>query len=127
MTRFRQLRHIDDMHFWTGFVLGISLGSGVTMTFSQPTFDANGPSDESVDVWLPPRSCYVMTHAARYSWRHEIRAALFDTVDGVHVARGHRTSLTLRGIAPRWLPPPRSTATADTATADALRTSCAPA
>ena len=98
------LPHTDDHRFWTGYVLGYSLGSGVTMTFTPVARLAGGESD--VHVYLPQRSAYVLTDAARWQWRHGIRAATSDVVDGVTVPRGPRTSLTLRGINPAWKPPP---------------------
>jgi len=120
-------RHRDDLSFWTGWVLGLSLGSGVTMRFS-PSMRGQPNDAEAVDLYLPARSVYIMTDDARcvvrsacstrrgligkadsidadrYTWSHEIEARATDTVDGVEVPRGHRSSMTLRGICAKWLP-----------------------
>ena len=110
-------RHTDDLRFWTSWVLGLSLNSGVTMTFSRPVTTCLSTSlRESVDVWLPRRSCYVLSDDARYLWTHEIAASPVDVVDGVAVPRRHRTSLTLRSIAPCWMPDEQAAASCEPAT-----------
>jgi alkylated DNA repair dioxygenase AlkB len=103
--------HTDDLFYWTSWVLGLSLGSDVTMRFHPPPPAADacdacaclppGP----VEVRLPRRSVYVLSGDARWTWKHEIARATEDTVDGQLVPRGYRASVTLRGIAARWLPP----------------------
>ena len=101
-------------------VLGLSLGSDVTMRFHPPSplsynsggymtgdaaaEEAPSPPLTPVDVRLPQRSLYVLTGDARWKWRHEIVRAVADEVDGVTVPRRFRASVTLRGISPRWLP-----------------------
>jgi hypothetical protein len=100
-------------------VLGLSLGSDVTMRFHPPSplsYNSGGymmgdaaaevpsPQLAPVDVRLPQRSLYVLTGDARWKWRHEIVRAVADEVDGAMVPRRFRASVTLRGIAPRWLP-----------------------
>jgi alkylated DNA repair dioxygenase AlkB len=103
------LRHTDDLRFWTGWVLGFNLGSPTMMTFSLPVYrneNSSSSAVDPVDVWLPRRSFYVLTGAARYQWQHEIKPRMADEVNGGTVVRGRRTSLTLRGIAPCWLPSP---------------------
>ena len=59
---------------------------------------------EAVDVWLPPRSVYVMTDDARYAWSHEIEGRSSDVVGGEEDFRGKRASMTLRSICSKWLP-----------------------
>jgi hypothetical protein len=103
-------------------VLGLSLGSAVTMRFHPPApashdgdVDAAAaaaaatspppPPPLPVDVRLPQRSLYVLTGDARWKWRHEIARATADEVDGVMVPRGYRASVTMRSISQRWMPP----------------------
>jgi len=103
--------HTDDTRFWREFVLGLSLGSAVTMRFtSPPALPAGSVSSliavqtEAVDVRLPARSLYVLTGASRWEWKHEIAYQLEDIVADISVPRGHRMSVTLRGIDARWMP-----------------------
>ena len=120
--------HADDQHFWTGWVLGLSLGTDVTMLFHPPA-DANaccgrfsGPAPGAgagvavagceaaaaavapVAVRLPARSLYVLTGDARWTYRHEIVRTGADWVAGQAVPRGYRASVTWRGISETWLP-----------------------
>ena len=90
--------HTDDKHTWTGFVLGLSLGSATTMLFR-----AN-PRAAPVPVRLPARSLYVLTGPARWQWQHAVAHALEDVVEGVSVPRRYRASVTLRTIPPHVLP-----------------------
>ena len=57
-----------------------------------------------VAVRLPPRSLYVLTGDARWTYRHEIVRAGADWVAGQAVPRGYRASVTWRGISETWLP-----------------------
>ena len=118
--------HTDDQQFWTGWVLGLSLGSDVTMLFHPPR-NANaccgclpsaaagadagvaaGGGDAAaaapVAVRLPARSLYVLTGDARWTYRHEIVRTGADWVAGQAVARHYRASVTWRGISEKWLP-----------------------
>ena len=98
--------HTDDTRFWRKFVLGLSLGSAVTMRFTSPSacLSCLAMQTEAVDVRLPARSLYVLTGASRWVWKHEIAYQLEDIVAGISVPRGHRMSVTLRGIDARWMP-----------------------
>jgi len=87
--------HIDDVKFWTNWILGISLGSGTTMIFSK--------NNKHVSVYLPPRSAYLMEDEARYKWTHCILNKLADYVDGEIIDRKKRISLTFRNISPSIL------------------------
>ena len=117
--------HTDDLHFWTGcvfqlcisqhacllacatmgrWVLGLSLGSDVTMLFHPPASGEPGAAAAPVAVRLPARSLYVLTGDARWTYRHEIVRAAEDWVDGAAVPRRYRASVTWRGISEAWLP-----------------------
>ena len=89
------LRHVDDLGFWTDWVMGLSLESGCTIIFR------NG--NKTYPVYLPPRSIYVLTGDVRYQYTHEIEAAKEDIVGGEVIPRGHRTSLTFRTIHSNFL------------------------
>jgi alkylated DNA repair dioxygenase AlkB len=87
-------------HRW---VLGLSLGSDVTMLFHPPA-DAAVPAAAPVAVRLPARSLYVLTGDARWTYRHEIVRSTTDCLDGEAVPRRYRASVTWRGISEAWLP-----------------------
>jgi alkylated DNA repair dioxygenase AlkB len=84
--------HTDDTQCWTGFVVGLSLGSGATMEFRRGA----GPV---VRIFMPRRSMYVLTGPARWEFTHAVTAATHDDVDGVVIPRGERVSFTFRNIA----------------------------
>lgn len=128
--------HTDDKVFWTGWVLGISMGTEAVMTFRDPeaaaapsrsgccpcgcgggTCAVGAAGAHLADVLLPRRSMYVMTGPARWSYTHEIspqqqlqlqeelqQSFYYYAAPGRRHG-GERVSLTLRGIAPRLLPP----------------------
>lgn len=82
--------HIDSLAY--GEVIRCySLGSGATMRFTH----ADGTRR---DLYVEPRSVYVMTGEARYQWKHEMIARKSDVVDGVKQARQRRISITLRYV-----------------------------
>jgi len=55
--------HIDKLSFGPT-IIGISIGSDVSMTFNRNT--------EKFECFLPQRSMMMMTGPARYEWRHSI-------------------------------------------------------
>jgi alkylated DNA repair dioxygenase AlkB len=82
------LPHSDEENDRLGApILGLSLQAGTTMTLSLP--QALSPTGGMVkaDVWLPPRSLYVMSGDALSIWHHGIFAGK---------TNGTRYSLTLR-------------------------------
>ena len=84
-------RHIDDQSYWTDFVVGLSLGSGATIEFQRGV-------SPPLSVYLPQRSMYVLTGAARWEYTHAVTAAAFDDVEGVRLPRSERVSFTFRNI-----------------------------
>lgn len=101
--------HTDDPLTWTGWVLGLSLGSDTVMTFRdprRPRGDGGEPPGGNLvaDVLLPRRSLYVMTGEARWGLTHEIVRRQYDYVRGVAQFRDTRVSMTLRGINPEMMP-----------------------
>lgn len=90
--------HVDDLHFWNDWVVGVSFGSGCFINFTNYS-----KITKTVKVWLPPRSVYVLTGDARYMWQHGIDYAKFDVVDEVKIDRNVRYSLTFRTINERYL------------------------
>jgi alkylated DNA repair dioxygenase AlkB len=88
--------HVDDLEFWTDFVIGASFGSSVIMKFD------NGNTEISVNV--PKKSIYIMLEDARYVWRHGIDFDKSDNVHGKICDRSMRISVTFREIKKDFLP-----------------------
>lgn len=74
-------------------IICYTLGSGATMRFTKPE------TGEVVDLYVAPRSVYIMSDAARYGWKHEMISRKTNTVDGKTIPRSRRISVTLR-----WVP-----------------------
>jgi len=55
-------------------------------------------TQEQRDLYVAPRSVYIMTGEARYKWKHEMIARKSDIVDGKRVKRERRISITLRNV-----------------------------
>ncbi|GMK57807.1 hypothetical protein CspeluHIS016_0406410 [Cutaneotrichosporon spelunceum] len=83
--------HIDLPNRYADGIVGVSLAGGCVMTFTR--------DGERHDVYLPPRSVYVMSGEARWEWEHGIAYRAEDVVlDGEErtVPRAVRLSVTLR-------------------------------
>ena len=82
--------HVDSLAY--GEVIRCyTLGSGATMRFTHS-------SGVVKELYVEPRSVYIMTGEARYQWKHEMVARKSDTVEGKKVPRGRRVSVTLRWV-----------------------------
>ena len=92
-------KHVDDVKFWQQYIVGVSFGSGCTMTFDQIS-----DSTVSYDVYLPSRSAYVLSSDARYHWQHSIPFQTSDNFYGKEIDRKVRYSLTYRAISKMYLP-----------------------
>lgn len=98
-------KHIDDVNFWNDWVVGVSFGSGCTMEFinehiSKLSLLSYG---ESIDIYIPPRSIYILSEDARYKWAHSIPYSKTDKFYSDVIDRKIRTSITFRTIASRFL------------------------
>ena len=67
-----------------------TLGSGAMMRF---THTGTG---EKRDLYVAPRSLYIMSGEARYQWKHEMIGRKADMVEDKRIVRGRRVSVTLR-------------------------------
>merc|ERR1711920_585156 len=76
-------------------IAGISLGSPSVLSFCQKG------SDESRDVFLPPRSLYLMTGHSRYNWEHGMHIGNASLLEKKGMER--RVSLTYRNYT-GWQP-----------------------
>ena len=92
--------HVDDIHFWNDWVVGVSFGSGVMLQLRSTEGPFYGPS---INVWIPPKSVYVLSGEARYKHTHGIEFATSDIVKGETIKRGIRTSVTFRTIHKKYL------------------------
>lgn len=102
--------HVDLPGRYADGIVGVSLAGGCVMTLERVRENeeeggrldtlAGGPS--RYDVYLPPRTVYVLSGPARWAWSHGIPGQMYDLVrngDGGAVAtlpRSLRVSVTLR-------------------------------
>lgn len=87
--------HVDDLNFWTGWVIGVSLGSNCIMELSK--------SGDIKEIFLPRRSVYVLTDDAKTKWSHGIPFRNDDTIFGDIIKRDIRYSITFRDINEKFL------------------------
>jgi|LauGreDrversion4_2_1035121.scaffolds.fasta_scaffold09818_2 alkylated DNA repair dioxygenase AlkB len=79
-----------DSAVYGGTILCYTIGSGATMRFTY--------NERKMDVYVGPRSLYIMEGEARYVWKHEMIGRKSDIVNGKRVARGRRLSVTFRFV-----------------------------
>jgi alkylated DNA repair protein alkB family protein 8 len=83
--------HFDVHPPFEEYFVSISLLSGLVMTFK--SF-----KNEEQHLYLPPRSCALLTGEVRYAWFHSIASRKMDRVEGEMSFRRRRISLTFRTI-----------------------------
>lgn len=98
--------HVDLPRRYADGIVGVSLTGGCVLTLSRADSAMRetgyGSSEgERYDVYLPPRSIYVLSGESRWNWAHGIEGREADTVadeDGrtVTLPRDMRVSVTLR-------------------------------
>ncbi|WVQ76058.1 hypothetical protein IAR50_005695 [Cryptococcus sp. DSM 104548] len=93
--------HVDLPNRYADGIIGCSLIGGCVMTFSGPVTDSD--TDREVHrVYLPPRSIYILSGAARWEWAHGIAGTLEDVVERDYgegedtLLRDLRVSVTFR-------------------------------
>jgi len=79
--------HVDDIDFWTDWVVGVSLESDCDIQFTP--YDTG----KQISVKIPKGSAYILTGNARYKYTH-----------GISTVAQKRTSLTFRNISSTFLP-----------------------
>lgn len=99
--------HVDSVRFSGDIVSGLSLLSPSIMRLV-PDDDGDGKTGlvehykhvEFVDLYLPPRSLYVLADAGRYHYSHQLlpSGSVFHTTNGepITVERDHRISIIFR-------------------------------
>jgi len=80
-----------------GDVIGCyTIGSGGIMRFKK------GSEQHDItrvhDIYVEPKSLYIMSGDSRKVWKHEMLSRKSDIVNGVKIARGRRISLTFRNV-----------------------------
>jgi alkylated DNA repair dioxygenase AlkB len=81
--------HVDLMRFEDG-ILVASLQGTCTMVFQHVSLSLKH------SVFLEPGDVILLTGSSRWDWTHAIPAQSHDVVDGIHIPRTHRISITLR-------------------------------
>lgn len=85
--------HTDKVHCFGDYVAAVNLGSGIVMNFTP-----RNKREEVVEVYVRPRSVYVMTGPARFDYLHSIQSREMDVVNGRTIRRKKRVSVTLRTV-----------------------------
>lgn len=97
--------HVDLPRRYADGIVGVSLTGGCVLTLARADASMRetgyGASEgERYDVYLPPRSVYVLSGESRWAWSHGIEGRMADAVsDGERTAtlpRDMRVSVTLR-------------------------------
>jgi alkylated DNA repair dioxygenase AlkB len=86
-------KHIDHVKYFGPIILCITCGSGCNIEFSR--------EDTIVNIYVEPKSLYIMSGDARYKWRHGINNITTDIINnGIlkKVRRDTRYSITFRSI-----------------------------
>lgn len=95
--------HVDLLRRYADGVVGCSVVGGCVMTFTRI-----GREHERYDVYLPPRSVYILSGPARWDWTHGIEPRLEDVVERENrhldqpetILRDLRLSVTFRWLKP---------------------------
>jgi alkylated DNA repair dioxygenase AlkB len=86
------IRPHKDRNYFENQICGVNLGSGAMMRFIKIT------GGDIIDVYMPPRTVYVMQDDARYRWNHSIPPRKKDIVNGELLHRQRRLSITYRKV-----------------------------
>ncbi|OCF41688.1 hypothetical protein I317_04494 [Kwoniella heveanensis CBS 569] len=84
--------HVDLPNRYADGIIGCSLIGGCVMTLQEVNGDHRPDECGRYDVYLPPRTVYVLSGEARWDWTHGIKGREFDIVQGEDGA-GERTLL----------------------------------
>jgi alkylated DNA repair protein alkB family protein 8 len=88
-----------DLDTFGPFIACYTFGSGTEMVFRMP-----GSDDDPIGVRVEPRSLYIMSSHARWTWQHSMPSRKSDPNPtpedgrGKRIARGDRTSVTFRHV-----------------------------
>lgn len=108
--------HVDLLGRFGDGIVGVSFGSGCTMSFRRESGDeeelekpTDGPrnGDDEWHLYLPERSIVVLSGDARYRWTHGIQGRMGDLITDEQsgkasgwIERGTRMSITFRWLLP---------------------------
>lgn len=85
--------HIDNVDIFEDEIYILSLGSDITMNFTEASDKTNIKS-----IILKKRSLMCLTKDSRYKWKHSIPQRIYDIIKGRKVKRDTRISLTFRKV-----------------------------
>jgi hypothetical protein len=91
------IMHIDDLEFWSNYIICVSFGSSTVVKFKNPNGDI-------YDINVPKNSAYIMLEDARCLWQHGIDFVKEDNIHGNIRRRDFRLSVSLREIKKCYLP-----------------------
>ena len=82
--------HVDSPQF-EDYICCFTMGSGGTMVFQHPTHG-------KYELFVEPRSVYLMSGEARYKWKHSMSGKKSDRVNDKKLLRETRISVTFRSV-----------------------------
>lgn len=92
--------HVDLPGRYADGIVGVSVTGGCVMTLERVGADMELGGPSRYDVYLPPRTVYVLSGPARWAWSHGIPGRTYDVVQEtagtVTLPRSLRVSVTLR-------------------------------
>ncbi|CAM9201698.1 unnamed protein product, partial [Chrysoparadoxa australica] len=89
--------HVDSVKFSGRIVAGLSLLSTSVMQLQREGSEEDPDPSSIIRMLLPPRSLYLLQHAGRYKFTHEIRPSSEPIEwEGEELQRGRRISLIFR-------------------------------
>lgn len=84
--------HVDHVKFFDNIIICVTINSGININFTRSS------DQKQYNIYVKPRSLYIMSENARYNWSHSISKQLNDNVDNHIIERDTRISLTFRKV-----------------------------
>lgn len=84
--------HVDHIKFFDKIIACFTIGSGLNIKFNRVS------DGKEYDIYVEPRSFYIMSENARYNWTHGINKQITDVYSNKVIPRETRISLTFRKV-----------------------------
>lgn len=85
-------QHVDHEKFFDKIIACVTIGSGINIKFNRLS------DNKEYNIYVQPKSLYVMSDNARYNWTHGIDKRTSDIFNNQIIPRKTRLSLTFRKI-----------------------------
>lgn len=87
-------KHIDHIKYFGPIIVCFTVGFGTNIEFIH--------NDKIINVYVEPKSVYIMTGDSRYKWTHGIKQCKYDIIEDndnmKKIARETRYSITFRSV-----------------------------